>query len=120
MTEDAASDAFTNFSCEKNHEPIYSKSMNFPDTVMLRHPKGHLFQMKDDVPFDETGSGPIVHNSKIEMKSAGGKMVSLDDSNSVDASRIGNDKQGKDKNEFDGMIIGQSKGLTGPRCIIIQ
>ena len=110
------------FGCETEHDPIYNKSDNFPDSVILRHPKGHSLIMRDDVPMENEEVQPDrkVHNSKIELKSAGGKIVSLDDSNAIDALRVGVDKQGRDSNQFDGIIIGQKAGITGPRCIKTQ
>jgi hypothetical protein len=110
------------FSCERSYEKIFSEYNYFPDTFMIRHPKGHVFQMKDDVPLEDGEVKPShkVHNSKIEMKSSGNKIVSLDDSVNVDAVRMGVDKQGRKNDEFDGIIIGQSKGITGPRCIKAQ
>ena len=121
ISEDTEGSVIANFSCSKSYDPAYS-SEDFPDTVMWRHPKGHIFQMKDDVPMDNEEIKPIrnVHNSKIEMKSAGGKVVSLDDSNSVNALRVGVDKQGRQNNEFDGITIGHNAGITGPRCIKTQ
>lgn len=122
LTEDTAEEVVENFSCETDLDPIYSKSMGFPDTIMLRHPKGHLFQMKDDVPLETDKIKPAraVHNSKIEMKSASGKIVSLDDGKNIDALRMGIANLGRNKDEYDGIIIGHNNGLTGPRCIKIQ
>jgi len=108
------------FSFETLEDPIYSKSSGFPTSVALRHPKGHMLVMKDDVPMenDEIQPDRKVHNSKIELKSSGGKIVSLDDSNAINALRLGVGKQGPNNNEFDGIMIGDSTaGITGPRCI---
>jgi len=119
LTNDTSEDVLNRFGCERSYEKVYSDNMQgFPDTVMIRHPKGHIFQMKDDVSLHTGGSPkPAVHNSKIEMKSAKGKLVTLDDSNGIDAVRMGTGNNGIDKNEFDGITIGHSDGIIGPRCI---
>tara|TARA_R110002051_G_scaffold99563_1_gene169966 strand:- start:180 stop:1487 length:1308 start_codon:yes stop_codon:yes gene_type:complete len=113
------------FGCETLEDPIYSKASGLPTAIALRHPKGHMLVMKDDVPMenDEIQPDRKVHNSKIELKSSGGKIVSLDDSNAINALRLGIGKLGPpgQNKEFDGIIIGSDrKGITGPRCIKTQ
>ena len=100
-------------------DKIYN-NQDFPDTIMIRHPKGHTFQMKDDVTMENEEIKPLynIHNTKIEMRSAGGKIVSLDDSNSVNALRLGIDNLGDKNDQFDGIIIGDEEpGFAGQRCI---
>ena len=122
ISDGVSEDVLNSFSCQKSYEKVYSETMMFPETVMFRHPKGHIFQMKGDIPLENEHVKPTkkVNNSKIEMKSASGKIVSLDDSSKVDALRIGVQAEGRSKDEFDGIIIGQRGGITGPRCIKTQ
>jgi hypothetical protein len=122
ISGDTAGGSIFNVAGEQVYTCETSNPGSFPDTMMIRHPKGHTINMKDNVPFENEDVKPPrkIHSSKIEMKSAGGKVVVLDDSVKVDAIFIGLDKEGPDHNERDGITIGKKSGVIGPRCIKLQ
>jgi len=126
VSDDTNLEKLSTYSVDKSYAPIYDRD-GFPNSLIWKHPRGHYLMMKDEVPLitEQLGTTPSdpgrsVFNSKIEMKSAKGKMVSLDDSAAVDSMRVGI-LNGKDKNILDGITIGHGiNDSIGSRCITIK
>ena len=104
------SESISKFSIDRKHEPVYNKSNNFPNSLIMRHERGHRLTMKDETPLDGD-----VHNSKIEVRSAKGKKVELNDSGEVDSMRFG--VEDPTTLTLDGITIGNGGGLVGAKCI---
>jgi len=111
-TSDTVDEKLNKFSIDRSYEPIYDKTTEQPNTITIRHPRGHRLVLKDEIPIDGE-----VNNSKAELRSSKGKVVSLDDSAAVDSLKLGV-WNGQGKDIFDGITIAQgTNGAVGARCI---